>query len=328
MGYFFSLSKSATIHWLDASEWMLLAFGALLAVGIIGEIKHGMWGRPPRFFELIVLWGVLAEVLADGGIFLFSSQLQIISDSENTALRKQTDVAVATAKGFDLKIAEAQRGTADAVRDSATAKRGSDEANALAKRYESGIAEANARIKSAEAQVASANAASKEAIAKAESERLERTKLEAVVSPRRIGADEQKRIKEALKGFEKRLVLVSSNGLDAEAALLGAQIIACFPFSFTVQDERALSISTGGFDFGIHIRGPQSDQDLVTALTLALRSIGKLQTWANTAIPRTGVRMGGSAMKTEGGGSGPTPPGTPVWIEIGVKPLQPVNGLR
>src|SRR5215471_1736430 len=82
MGNFLSLSKAATIHLLDASEWMLLIFGAVLFVGIVGEIKHGMWGRSAKFFEFVVLWGVLGEVLADGGIFLFSSQLQIISDSE------------------------------------------------------------------------------------------------------------------------------------------------------------------------------------------------------------------------------------------------------
>jgi hypothetical protein len=148
---------------------MLLAFGVLLSVGIVGEIKHGMWGKSAKYFEFIVLWGVLGEVIADGGIFLFSSQLQIISDSENTALRKRADDAIATAKGFDLKIAESQRGTAEAQRDAATAKKDGAEANALAKKYQADIAKANEGMAVARKEAAQAN----ERASKADTARVE-----------------------------------------------------------------------------------------------------------------------------------------------------------
>jgi hypothetical protein len=89
-GYFFSLSKSAAKIGLDDSEWALLIFGILLAMGIVGEIKHGMWGKSEHWFAMLVLWAVLGEVVSDGGIFLFSSQLQIISDSEISVLNGVT----------------------------------------------------------------------------------------------------------------------------------------------------------------------------------------------------------------------------------------------
>jgi hypothetical protein len=89
MGYFLSLSKSATSNWLKASEWMLLGFGLVLVVGIVGEIKAWMWGRWKKRFEYMVLIGVMGELLADGGIFLFSSRLQAISDREVADLNKE-----------------------------------------------------------------------------------------------------------------------------------------------------------------------------------------------------------------------------------------------
>jgi hypothetical protein len=86
MGYLVSLSKPATVHWLDASEWGLLVFGLAVFVGIWGEIKLEHGSRNFKVAEYIVLFGILGELIADGGVFFFSTQLQIISDSENAAL--------------------------------------------------------------------------------------------------------------------------------------------------------------------------------------------------------------------------------------------------
>jgi len=77
MGYFFSLSKSATAAALGVSELALLAFGVVLVVGLIGEIKSKR-----KIFEWLVILGVAGELFADGGVFLFSNQLQTISDLE------------------------------------------------------------------------------------------------------------------------------------------------------------------------------------------------------------------------------------------------------
>src|SRR5580698_7667024 len=96
MGYFLSLSKSATITWLDTSEWLLLLFGIVLVVGIVGEIRLPDWHHRLKTFEILVLVGVLGELAADGGIFFFSSHLQTISEAEKSA--QDMDIANLGAK--------------------------------------------------------------------------------------------------------------------------------------------------------------------------------------------------------------------------------------
>jgi hypothetical protein len=72
----FSLSKSATSICLDASEIVLLVFGIVLVIGLVGEVaKSEKWKRRVRLFELMVVFGVAGELMADGGIFLFSRHL-------------------------------------------------------------------------------------------------------------------------------------------------------------------------------------------------------------------------------------------------------------
>src|SRR5437870_4108268 len=83
MGTLFSLSKSATATALGISEIALLLFGILLVIGLIGEYaKSEQWKKHVRVFEMFVIIGVAGELLADGGIFLFSSHLQTIADME------------------------------------------------------------------------------------------------------------------------------------------------------------------------------------------------------------------------------------------------------
>jgi hypothetical protein len=79
MGYLFSLSKPETIAGLEISEWGLLIAGIALLVGIVGEYKLPSWHHRLKRFERLVLLGVLF----DGGIFFFTSQLQIIGDTKN-----------------------------------------------------------------------------------------------------------------------------------------------------------------------------------------------------------------------------------------------------
>jgi hypothetical protein len=79
----FSLSRSATSSALDISELVLVLFGVLLVVGLVGEYaKSERWKRHVKVFEMFVILGVAGELFADGGIFLFSKRLQIISDRE------------------------------------------------------------------------------------------------------------------------------------------------------------------------------------------------------------------------------------------------------
>src|ERR1700730_589443 len=87
MGAFLSLSKSATTSALEISEIALLIFGVLLVVGLIGEYAEAeRWKKLVKMFEMFVIIGVAGELIADGGIFVFSAHLTTISERENAGL--------------------------------------------------------------------------------------------------------------------------------------------------------------------------------------------------------------------------------------------------
>jgi hypothetical protein len=102
----FSLSKSAVSRALDVSEYALLLFGVILALGIIGEYaKSEKWKSRKRTFEILVIIGVAGEIFADGGIFLFS--LQTISDREIAVLNGKAGEANRKAGEANQKAGEA-----------------------------------------------------------------------------------------------------------------------------------------------------------------------------------------------------------------------------
>lgn len=105
---------------------------------------HDLWESVDRLSDAITLanWGIAASLLFG---FLFTAFVIIAGNRKD----ELNDVV---AKAQNLRIAEAQRGVA--------------EATATAKQFESRIAESDARVKIAEAAIASANAASKDAVAK------------------------------------------------------------------------------------------------------------------------------------------------------------------
>jgi hypothetical protein len=90
MGYFL-LSKSATTTALDISEVLLLLFGLILTIGALGEYKKfpRLLKASHAMFELLVVIGIAGELVADGGVFVFSRHLQTISDGEFAALNKE-----------------------------------------------------------------------------------------------------------------------------------------------------------------------------------------------------------------------------------------------
>jgi hypothetical protein len=72
---------------LNLSEIFLLIFGFLLVVGIVGEYaKSPRWQKHLRIFQLFVMIGVAGELIADGGVFLFSHRLQTTADAKIAAL--------------------------------------------------------------------------------------------------------------------------------------------------------------------------------------------------------------------------------------------------
>lgn len=102
MGYFFSLfslSKSATNSALNWSELALLVFGVVLVIGLVGEYKTlEPHSRRMKLFEMLVIIGVLGELVGDGGIFVFSNQLQVISESEIADANKKAGEAKTSAE--------------------------------------------------------------------------------------------------------------------------------------------------------------------------------------------------------------------------------------
>jgi hypothetical protein len=97
MGYLLSLSEKATSAGLEISEWGLLIAGLVLLIGIIGEYKLPQWHHRLKFFELLVLIGVLFELIFDGGVFLFSRQLQILEGAEIESLSTRSATALGSA---------------------------------------------------------------------------------------------------------------------------------------------------------------------------------------------------------------------------------------
>jgi hypothetical protein len=194
MGTVLSLSKSATSFWLEASEITLLIFGIVLVIGLVGEFaKSDTWKRRLRLFELMVIVGVAGELIADGGIFLFSRQLQTISEAEFAGLNKQAADA--------YKEAESARKEADSFeRDIAQANERAAAANERAAKAEQHLGEANERAANAEKQAAKSNEI-------AERERLARLQLEARLAPRSLSPAQRDDLTNRLKPF-------SGTGLD------------------------------------------------------------------------------------------------------------------
>lgn len=158
MGYLFSLSKAGSEVSLAWSEIALLVFGALLVAGLIGEYRTADKSKWYKRFEMFVILGVLGELLADGGIFLFTSHLEALNAIEVAALNKEAGEARKTASEIASQY----------------------------KDVDLAIADANARAKAAEAQIAIASAQAAEANERAA--KLEAAQSWRVFSPKQAAA--------------------------------------------------------------------------------------------------------------------------------------------
>jgi hypothetical protein len=95
MGTFLdSLSKSTVETDLHISEVVLLISGLVLFLGIWGEYRKGeKWQKYLAAFQIMVLAGIGVELIADGGVFLFSESLQRLEGSDIQALDKKAEEA-------------------------------------------------------------------------------------------------------------------------------------------------------------------------------------------------------------------------------------------
>jgi len=83
MGYLLSsLSKTQVHVGLGISEFLLLISALVVVIGLVGEYRTPSWKIKYDLFTLLVAIGCAGELIADGGVFLFSHELEIISDAE------------------------------------------------------------------------------------------------------------------------------------------------------------------------------------------------------------------------------------------------------
>ncbi|MDH4098246.1 MAG: hypothetical protein OEU87_08000 [Nitrospira sp.] len=265
-------------------------------------MDHGKWKLGLKLLGFVMIFiGVVGQL----GIQVKTGRVNTDLRNANKAviglLEKETESIRRDTLGLSLQLETARTDAADA--------------NALARKYEARIAEANARAAEAEKSAAQARLM-------AESEQHERVKLEALVAPRSLSLDQQRLIANAIRKFSGHAVTVASYGQDGEGAALATQIISVLVSAgIAVRDDRASIMRTGGFEYGVHLRGPAGE--FILSLGNALSEIGKIQVFVNAPVSHRGSGMSGSA-SISGGGSVvnvPVPTTGPVSIMVGIKPL-------
>lgn len=184
------------------------------------------------------------------------------------------------------------------------------EAAAFARyRVEADVLIADAKREGIEAGKAAGDAILRAAQLEQESERLKAANLalEVKIAPRRLDAAQQQRLGAVFSRYPGRMVRVGSYSLDAEAALLGQQILnslqgARLPF----EDARMSEASLGSLLVGISVTG--TDRLLVTELISVFLEF-KWRPTPQPLLPSAGMSVGRPAEQVS------------ATIFIGVKPF-------
>lgn len=243
---------------------------------------------------ILVVIGIAGEVVFEGRAFILEDRQE-----------EQAQQAI----GSVLDLAEAARQKADSFeRDIALASKQAGDAKTSA----DGAAEDAIRAKSA------ADFAQSE--------------VEAL-SPRSLSIEQQQNIADVLKQLRgSHPTVIGSYGMDGEGTALATQIIRAFEATGRGMptDERANQVVSGGFEWGISIRGPANEMPYMLALRDALVNIGKLeQVSINGPSPRVGAGISGAAGISGNagifGGGGPPvqqpiPTTGPVRVLVGIRP--------
>ncbi len=183
----------------------------------------------------------LAVVFTTAVAFRKAKQL---TDAQAELIRAKDGQLAIDLKNKDVKIEDAKRDAAGAQKESGIANQRAGEANA-----------------------------------RAETERVERLKLEAQIQPRELNLTQQNKVGTALHSFRGSHVNVVSFSLDVEGWRLGQEIIASLRSGgLLVTDSTNNLMIFGGKPLtGIQVWGRPQEKELVDALTKALRSEGGLE---------------------------------------------------
>lgn len=182
--YSLTAKKEAAEANLDSIERWVIFFGLLVVIGVGGETIYGIraWWNNRKLHA--------AEQSID--------QLR---QSEIAALMKSEAIFKLDMRNADARIAEAQRGAAEAQRSLAIAEQHSAEANAKTEGFRLDIAKANGSAKDAEARAAEANLA-----------------LEQFKAPRTLSKLKRLSVAARLRKFEPQCVEVIIVGDGKEIA--------------------------------------------------------------------------------------------------------------
>jgi hypothetical protein len=111
---FWSLSRSTASLWLNVSEGVLLFFGGVLVIGLLGEYSESTrLKKCLKAFKWMVVIGVSGELIADGGIFLLSARLQTITDLEVAHSNEEAKKAGERASANEKEAARLRKLTQD-----------------------------------------------------------------------------------------------------------------------------------------------------------------------------------------------------------------------
>ena len=181
---------------------------------------------------------VTFQRLANAEAKKLSNTQDKLAEAKDTTFKlelKTKDAELATElKAKDEKIAEAGLAAESAKNEAAKANERATASEAKIAQAQKQSAEQQTKIIQAEQQIAEAAkhaalANERAAVAQhaAETEKLERIKLEELVAPRRLSVDAQLRLTETLRHFSgsKKLVTVDWYRSDVEAAGLGLQLM-------------------------------------------------------------------------------------------------------
>jgi hypothetical protein len=275
--------------------FLVFAFGA--GVFITGNVINDRQAEKLRRF---------AKDLKDKDVNIAEAR------TEQVRLDTKLAQAVADAKGADARIAEAQRGSAEANEKALKAQQSLASAEQHAK-------EADAKAEGFRLDIAKANERAADANRTAEQERLARLQLEARLADRVVTPQQQARIVAGLRSIGKRTADITIFGDTPEISIFSGALLECF-----TKAEWSLNISRpgGGGSYargvlvGVRIGSPSEyTQASNLVITVLRESVGNgIGPWEFDKL------TGGGLFSANGSVGTPTPAGeSPLRIVIGSK---------
>jgi hypothetical protein len=295
----------------------LLFFAALVFFETLSHLSEDNKKRARRL-DVIGLICFAMAVLAEIVAYPYGQRNDTLSGELVGSLGKVAQRASDASAAAIMQAGQAETASGNAVAKSAQANDAAFKALREANSFEQAIASAKQQASEAKALVVPATA------------QLIQARIDlARVSPRSLSTDQLLNALAVMRGFSGHpQVTVSSYGMDGEGTSFAAQLISLLSAAqIPVEDDRAMSIVSGGFENGVHIRGPASENAFMSALKDALSPALENQVFINGPSVRVSALSGGSTMSggaVLGGGGGVIPENIPavgpVSIMVGIKP--------